>query len=71
MRFSRFAKFAPIGVALLPFASFAADPTTGLEAITQLRTNMGDYGPVMFGLSIVSVGVLIGVKWIKRARGAA
>lgn len=49
----------------------AADPTSGVGAVTQIRTQMGDYGPVMFGLAIVSVGILIGVKWIKRAKGAA
>lgn len=49
----------------------AADPTSGTAAITQLRTQMGDYGPVMFGLAIISVGIMIGVKWIKRAKGAA
>lgn len=49
----------------------SSDPATGVEAITQLRASIGDYGPVMFGLAIVSVGVMIGVKWIKRTRGAA
>lgn len=52
-------------------AAQSSDPTTGVEAITQLRASIGDYGPVMFGLAIVAVGVMIGVKWIKRARGAA
>lgn len=52
-------------------AAQTADPATGVAAITALRTEMGDYGPVMFGLAIVAVGVMIGVKWIKRARGAA
>lgn len=51
--------------------ALAADPTSGVEAITQVRTSMGDYGPVLFGLAIVSVGIMIGVKWIKRAKGAA
>lgn len=52
-------------------AAQSTDPTTGVAAVTALRTEMGNYGPVMFGLAIVSVGVMIGVKWIKRARGAA
>ncbi len=43
-------------------------PTTGVEAV---KAGIGDYGPAMFGLAIVSVGVMIGVKWIKRAKGAA
>lgn len=48
-----------------------AAPTTGVEAVTYVKDSMGDYGPVMFGLAIVSVGIMIGVKWIKRAKGAA
>ena len=52
-------------------AAQSTGPTTGVEAITALRAEMGNYGPVMFGLAIVAVGVMIGVKWIKRARGAA
>ena len=51
--------------------SLAADPTTGVEAVAAVRAGIGDYGPAMFGLAIVSVGVMIGVKWIKRAKGAA
>lgn len=46
-------------------------PTTGVEAVEYVKSSMGDYGPVMFGLAIVSVGIMIGVKWIKRAKGAA
>lgn len=52
-------------------AAQSTGPATGVEAITALRAEMGNYGPVMFGLAIVAVGVMIGVKWIKRARGAA
>ena len=51
--------------------ALAADPATGVEAVAAVRAGIGDYGPAMFGLAIVSVGVMIGVKWIKRAKGAA
>ena len=49
----------------------ASNPTSGVDAVTQLQGTIGGYGPVMFGLSIAAVGVMIGVKWIKRAKGAA
>lgn len=49
----------------------ATNPTSGVDAVTQLQGTIGSYGPVMFGLAIAAVGVMIGVKWIKRARGAA
>lgn len=48
-----------------------AAPTTGVEAVEYVKNSMGDYGPALFGLAIVSVGIMIGVKWIKRAKGAA
>lgn len=49
----------------------ATNPTTGVDAVTALQGTIGSYGPVMFGLAVAAVGVMIGVKWIKRARGAA
>lgn len=49
----------------------AADPATALEAVQTLTTSSAGFGPVMFGLAIASVGIGIGVKWIKRSRGAA
>ena len=49
----------------------ASNPTSGVDAVTQLQGTIGNYGPVMFGLAVAAVGVMIGVKWIKRARGAA
>ena len=51
--------------------AFAADPASAAEALASLSGTTTGYGPVMFGLAIATVGVMIGVKWIKRARGAA
>jgi hypothetical protein len=51
--------------------AFAADPTSALDAFTQAATASTGFGPGMWGLAAVTVGILIGVKWIKRARGAA
>lgn len=41
---------------------------TMVEAIT---AEQGDYAAAMFALALAAVGILVGVKWIKRARGAA
>lgn len=49
----------------------STNPASGVDAVTQLQGTIAGYGPVMFGLAIAAVGVMIGVKWIKRARGAA
>lgn len=63
-------------VALAPFVAAsamaqAADPATALAAIGTLTGSSAGYAPVMFGLAIAVVGIMIGVKWIKRAKGAA
>jgi hypothetical protein len=52
-------------------AAMAEDPATALLAVSSLGTSATGFGPVMFGLAVTVVGILIGVKWIKRARGAA
>lgn len=49
----------------------ATDPTSGVAAVQQLKGDMGDYGPLMFGIAIVGTGIGIGVKWIKRTKSAA
>ena len=57
--------------ALGTVSAFAVDPATGLEAVGAVSTGLSAYGPPMFGLAVLSVGILVGVKWIKRAKGAA
>jgi hypothetical protein len=52
-------------------SAMAADPVDALAAVTSLSTSAAGFGPVMFGLAVAVVGIMIGVKWIKRARGAA
>lgn len=59
------------GAFMLSAASHAADPADALAAVTSLSTSATGFGPVMFGLAVTVVGIMIGVKWIKRARGAA
>lgn len=56
-------------VAAVP--AFAVDPATALEAVTSLQGGAAGFAPIMFGLAITVVGIMIGVKWIKRAKGAA
>lgn len=52
-------------------SSFAADPATALEAVTSLQSSATGFGPVMFGLAVTVTGIMIGIKWIKRGKGAA
>jgi hypothetical protein len=60
-----------VSVSVLPMLAHAADPADALAAVGSLTTGQAAYGPVMFGLAIAAVGIMVGLKWIKRARGAA
>ena len=67
------AKLAAVASSVLAAGHALAQtaPTTGVEAVEAVKAGIGDYGPAMFGLAIVSVGVMIGEKRSKRAKGAA
>jgi hypothetical protein len=52
-------------------AALAVDPATGLAAVAEVAAGATGYGPPMFGLAVISVGIMIAVKWIKRSRGVA
>ena len=52
-------------------SAFAVDPESAAAALTSLGTGTSAYGPIMWGIAVVAVGIMIGVKWIKRGRGAA
>lgn len=67
-----FARLAAFSAAALTIASaHAVDPADALAALGTLQTTNAGMGPPLFGLAVVAVGILIGVKWIKRGRGAA
>ena len=65
------AKLAVVASSVVAAGHALAQATTGVQAVEAVAAGIGDYGPAMFGLAIASVGVMIGVKWIKRAKGAA
>lgn len=72
---NKFARVSTASLALLGAAAAHAasdtGPTTGIQAFEQAATASVGYGPLMFTLAAGSVGIMIAVKWIKRARGAA
>lgn len=51
--------------------ALAEDPATPLAALSSLTGTQAGYGPVLFGLAIATVGIMIGIKWIKRGKSAA
>ena len=67
-KMARLAAFAPLAIA---GAARAEDPATALLAVTSLQGSATGFGPVMFGLAVTTVGIMIGLKWIKRAKNAA
>ena len=67
-----FARLAAFSAAVVASASaLATDPADAAAALTSLASTSTGLGPMLFGLAVTSVGILIGVKWIKRGRGAA
>lgn len=69
---AKLARLAALASVTLASASaFAVDPETAQAALTSVSASNTGYGPVMFGLAVTAVGIMVGVKWIKRARGAA
>lgn len=68
----KLARLAALGAGSLAAGSvFAEDPATAIAAVTSLQASSSGFAPVMFGLAVAVVGIMIGVKWIKRAKGAA
>jgi len=49
----------------------ATDPASPEAALATLTGKTGTYAPVLYGLALAATGVMIGVAWIKKARGAA
>lgn len=59
---------------LLASAGAFAQAVTVPSAVTQIEaitTGQAGYSTAMFALALTAVGILVGVKWIKRGKGAA
>lgn len=61
---------ATLGASVASFAQEAGLPDASAQ-IAQITEKQAGYATVMFGLALAAVGILVGVKWIKRGRGAA
>lgn len=59
-----------LGLSAAVMAQTATVPSSAamVDAVTAAQ---GGYATAMFALALAAVGILVGVKWIKRARGAA
>lgn len=61
---------ATLGASVASFAQAAGLPDATAQ-IGEITAKQGAYATVMFALALAAVGILVGVKWIKRGRGAA
>lgn len=64
-----FARVAAGAAAALPLLALADDPFTA--AMTTATTSVTTYATALVGLSAVSVVFMIGMKYVKKIRGAA
>lgn len=67
-------KKALVLVASAATAVGAFAQTTAIDysaTITPLKDAQSSYSTVMIGLAVAAVSIMIGIKWVKRARGAA
>ena len=71
----KFLQRAGVALASLFLSGMALAQTSTLPSATsqigEVTTNQAGYATVMFALALAAVGIMVGVKWIKRARGAA
>lgn len=65
------AGLAGLGASALALAQTAPTIPSATSQIEAITTGQGAYATVMFALALTAVGILVGVKWIKRGKGAA
>lgn len=65
------AVLATSAMALAAHAQSAPSVPSAVDQVTQLTTGQGSYAAPMFLLAVVATGIGIGIKWIKRGKGAA
>lgn len=61
---------ATLGASVAAFAEGSTIPSAAAQ-ISEITAQQSGYATVMFALALTAVGILVGVKWIKRGRGAA
>ena len=62
---------AAVTTALLSAASFAQTADPVIEAMTEISGKVSTYSAGLVALAVVGVGFMVGVKYIKKARGAS
>jgi hypothetical protein len=60
-----------VGVALVPVLAFAQGEDPFEAAVTSVTAKINDYWPQLVGIAAIAVGFSIGLKYIRKIRGAA
>lgn len=63
---------AVVLVPLLPVAAMAQDASAAFNsAISEVGGNVASYGGALVGVAAIGVAFMVGIKYIKKIRGAA
>ncbi len=62
---------AAVTMALVSAASFAQTADPVIAAMTEISGKVSTYSAGLVALAVVGVGFMVGVKYIKKARGAS
>ncbi|WP_143889405.1 hypothetical protein [Tepidimonas alkaliphilus] len=67
-----FKRSAVLLVPLAPMAAMAQDATAAFNtAIADVGANVATYGGALVGVAAIGVAFMVGIKYIKKIRGAA
>jgi len=59
---------ASVGAMAQAVTQTYATPQDALNALSGTATG---FGPVLFGMAVISSGIVLGIAWIKKSRSAA
>lgn len=60
-----------LGLSAAVMAQTVTTVPSSVSMVEAITAEQSGYATAMFALALAAVGILVGVKWIKRARGAA
>lgn len=69
--FKKFALVAPVLLLASMGSAHAAASVAFTGAVTEVTADIATYGAALIGVAAVGVGFMVGMKYIKKIRGAA
>lgn len=62
---------AALGASAISFAQAAPTTTAFTTAVTSVSADIATFGGALIGVAAVGVGFMVGMKYVKKIRGAA